>query len=65
MELHHGLLLLGGLFILGLAADEIGRRTRLPRVTLLILLGFWRDLPVSPYCRPNSGTGINFWHRRR
>jgi len=39
MELHHALLLLGGLFILGLAADEIGRRTRLPRVTLLILLG--------------------------
>jgi Kef-type K+ transport system membrane component KefB len=39
MDVHIALLTLGGLFILGLAADEIGRRTRLPRVTLLILLG--------------------------
>lgn len=32
-------LALGGLFLLGLAADHIGRRTRLPRVTLLLLCG--------------------------
>jgi Kef-type K+ transport system membrane component KefB len=39
MELHFTLLTLGGLFVVGLVVDEIGRRTRLPRVTLLILLG--------------------------
>jgi Kef-type K+ transport system membrane component KefB len=39
MELHLALLTLGGLLLVGLAADEIGRRTRLPRVTLLILFG--------------------------
>ncbi|AML52116.1 cation:proton antiporter [Falsihalocynthiibacter arcticus] len=32
-------LALGGLFLLGLAADHIGRRTWLPRVTLLLLCG--------------------------
>lgn len=36
-----GLLLLtfGGLFVAGLAADALGRRTRVPRVTLLLLVG--------------------------
>jgi Kef-type K+ transport system membrane component KefB len=33
------LLTLGGLFLLGLAVESIGRHTRLPRVTLLLLLG--------------------------
>ncbi len=33
------LLTLGGIFLAGLFADEIGRRTRLPRVTLLLLCG--------------------------
>ncbi len=40
METHLTLLVLGGLLLVGLAADEIGRRTKLPRVTLLILIGF-------------------------
>jgi len=31
---------LGGLLLLGLAADFIGRRTSLPRVSLLIIIGF-------------------------
>ncbi|MBW2060482.1 MAG: cation:proton antiporter [Deltaproteobacteria bacterium] len=31
---------LGALFLLGLATDLIGRRTRLPRVTLLLIFGF-------------------------
>lgn len=31
---------LGALLLLGLLADEVGTRTRLPRVTLLILFGF-------------------------
>jgi Kef-type K+ transport system membrane component KefB len=39
MGIHLVLILLGGLFVVGLAADVIGRRTRLPRVTLLILFG--------------------------
>ncbi|MBY6202254.1 cation:proton antiporter [Maritalea mobilis] len=30
---------LGALFLAGLAADALGRRTRLPRVTLLLLIG--------------------------
>ncbi len=30
---------LGGLFLAGLAADTLGRRTRLPRVTLLLVIG--------------------------
>ena len=39
MDAHIIFLVLGGLLLLGLLADEIGRRTRLPRVTLLILFG--------------------------
>lgn len=39
MELHRALIVLGGLFLIGLAADQVGQRTRLPRVTLLILFG--------------------------
>ncbi len=39
METYVVFLVLGGLLLLGLLADEIGRRTRMPRVTLLILFG--------------------------
>lgn len=39
MELSGILVTLGALFLAGLAADELGRVTRLPRVTLLLLLG--------------------------
>ena len=39
MELHFVLIALGSLFLVGLATDELGRRTRLPRVTLLMLFG--------------------------
>lgn len=39
MDLHVLFLALGGLLFVGLVIDEIGRRTRLPRVTLLILFG--------------------------
>lgn len=31
---------LGAVLLIGMAADEIGHRTRLPRVTLLMLIGF-------------------------
>ena len=33
------LLALGGVFFAGLVADELGRRTRLPRVTILLMVG--------------------------
>ena len=39
MEIHFIFLALGGLLLIGLLADEVGRRTRLPRVTLMILFG--------------------------
>ncbi len=39
MELYLIFLTLGALFLLGLFADQVGRRTRLPRVTLLLLCG--------------------------
>lgn len=39
MEISHILLVLAGLFSVGLVADQIGHRTRLPRVTLLLLCG--------------------------
>lgn len=39
MEMAHILLALAGLFAAGLAADQIGHRTRLPRVTLLLFCG--------------------------
>ena len=39
MELGVFLVTLGALFLAGLVADELGRVTRLPRVTLLLLLG--------------------------
>ncbi|MDJ1008597.1 MAG: cation:proton antiporter [Paracoccaceae bacterium] len=39
MDLAFVFLTLGGLFLAGLLADEVGRRTRLPRVTLLLACG--------------------------
>lgn len=39
MQLHFVLLTIGGLLLVGLLTSEVGQRTRLPRVTLLILFG--------------------------
>lgn len=39
-DLARTLITLGGIFLLGLATDAIGRRTKLPRVTLLLAFGF-------------------------
>ena len=39
MEIHALLVTIGLLFLAGLVADEVGRTTRAPRVTLLIALG--------------------------
>lgn len=40
MENYKLFLALGGLLLIGLVADQIGRRAHIPRVTLLILFGF-------------------------
>ncbi len=39
MQFHFVFLALGALLLAGMVADEVGRRTRLPRVSLLILIG--------------------------
>ena len=39
MQLHFALIAIGGLFLAALVLDEIGQRTTLPRVTLLLLFG--------------------------
>lgn len=39
-DLAETLIALGGLFLLGLVTDLLGRRTALPRVTLLLIFGF-------------------------
>ncbi len=39
MDIHLIFLVLGSLLLIGLMANEIGRRTRLPRVPLMILFG--------------------------
>jgi Kef-type K+ transport system membrane component KefB len=39
MQLHFALLSIGALFLVGLVADVLGRRTHIPRVTLLMLVG--------------------------
>ncbi len=49
------LLTLGGIFLAGLAADVLGRRIRLPRVTLLVLLGVCVG-PVGFDLVPESST---------
>lgn len=40
MTSSEAMILLGGLFLLGLLTDLLGRRTILPRAALLLLLGF-------------------------
>lgn len=39
MDIAHTLMAIGSLLLVGMLADEIGHRTQLPRVTLLILCG--------------------------
>ena len=39
MEIHVAFLALGGILFAGMLADVVGRRTRLPRVSLMILCG--------------------------
>ncbi|MCP4781859.1 MAG: hypothetical protein GY877_14315 [Hyphomicrobium sp.] len=72
MEIHFVLITLGGLFLIGLATVELGRRIRLPRVTLLMLFGVligpagldilphqakdWYEFLASTACKSRSNT---------
>ncbi|NVM24468.1 MAG: cation:proton antiporter [Desulfobacterales bacterium] len=49
------LIILGVFFLLGLATDAIGRRTRLPRVTLLLILGFLIGPAGLGFLSPSEG----------
>ena len=52
------LITIGGLFFVGLALDELGRRTRLPRVTLLVLFG----IAAGPSGFDLLPDGIDGWY---
>ncbi len=45
MEIHQIFIVLGGLLLIGLVTDELGRRTRFPRVTLLVVFG----IAIGPF----------------
>lgn len=66
MELDTLFLTLGAMFAIGLAADQIGRRTPLPRVTLLLLCGLvggqmgWLPQPLSDAHEFLSVTALTF-----
>jgi len=50
------LITLGALFLLGVVTDAIGRRTRLPRVTLLLVLGFLTGSAGLDFLSQKDGT---------
>ena len=66
METEILFLTLGAMFVVGLSADQIGRRTRIPRVTLLLLSGLaagqlgWIPAPVTGAYEFLSVTALTF-----
>jgi Kef-type K+ transport system membrane component KefB len=52
------LITLGVLFLCGVATDAIGRRTRLPRVTLLLILGFVIGASELDFFYPYEGKWV-------
>ena len=66
MEINTLMLALGAMFTIGLAADQLGRRTRVPRVTLLLLCGLiggqlgWFPEPLSGAHELLSVTALTF-----
>jgi len=58
MALHFVLLTVGGLLLVGLVTDQIGRRTHLPRVTLLILFG----IALGPSGLDLLPAGVEAWY---
>jgi len=66
METELLFLTLGAMFVVGFSADQIGRRTRIPRVTLLLLCGLaagqlgWIPAPVTGAYEFLSITALTF-----
>ena len=58
MALHFVLLTIGGLLLVGLLTDQTGRRTHLPRVTLLILFG----VALGPSGFDLLSAAVEEWH---
>lgn len=58
MQIHFVFLALGALLLAGMVADEVGRRTRLPRVTLLILIG----IVAGPYVLDLLPKQLHQWY---
>ncbi len=58
MNVAEVMLVIGGILLAALAADTLGRRTRLPRVTLLLLLG----LAVGPSGMALIPDGVEAWY---
>lgn len=56
----HQLLTFGTLLILALLAEAVGRHTRLPRISLLVLLGFVLGPAVLDYIDPLSSRAFEF-----
>lgn len=54
------LITLGGLMLLALLAEALGRHTRLPRISLLILLGFLLGPSVAGVLDPRSARSFEF-----
>ncbi len=58
METYVLFIVMGCLLLVGLVTDEIGRRTRLPRVTLLMLFG----LAAGPFGLDLLPRGLETWY---
>jgi Kef-type K+ transport system membrane component KefB len=58
MKLHTALLSIGILFLVGLIADVLGRRTHVPRVTLLMLVG----IAIGPIGLAILPSEVELWY---
>lgn len=58
MALHHVLLTFGALLLAGLAIDAVGRWTRLPRITLLVLFG----IAIGPHALDLMPIDVTAWY---
>ncbi|MEH6591596.1 MAG: cation:proton antiporter [Halioglobus sp.] len=59
-NLSHELITLGGLLLLALCTDAIGRYTRLPRISLLVMLGFLLGPAAFNIIDPIGSTSFDF-----
>jgi Kef-type K+ transport system membrane component KefB len=59
------LITIGALLLLGLLTDALGRRTKLPRVTLLLVFGFLIGPTGLDFLNPSDGKWFPLlltWH---